>query len=77
MGRGRKRAAICLRGHDRQGVLGGCVTCRREKERLRYKTDPEFRTKKIKQVAEYKKAFFEKNGFRPWKLYDPKPKTNQ
>lgn len=66
---GRPKTARCKRGHERVPGEAQCKQCRNLRYTLKYHNNPEFRERKKKIVAAYRKRFREENGIWPSELY--------
>jgi hypothetical protein len=71
---GRPRTTHCKRNHERVPGEKFCKECQRFRYRMKYRLNEEFRTRKKKQVSQYRRTFRADNGFWPSELYR-KPKN--
>jgi hypothetical protein len=67
---GRPRSTHCKRGHERKPGEKVCIACRRFRERFRYESNPVLRLKKTTYQAQWRKDFFEKNGYWASAMYE-------
>jgi hypothetical protein len=67
---GRPKSPICRRGHIRQRQPNEtyCKECKKEKDRLRYQSNPELRQRKRDYQRTYRAEFKQEFGFGLHKL---------